>query len=917
MLLAAGVHASQPRPDPTIQVPLAPSHLKAAHAFLEDSERGTTLLWRRANQTFQEVQAYLLQFVQEYAHMLLLYNCPVQTGLRPPTTAGSSDDSAVVADDATRNHHEPGIMNLLGQLNEQLEVLRQVVENAQNQPLEVLSALSRARDLKSFGSSAEIAAEAEERRVRFVGEQRPPLPDLDAFRKAAEPHLAHPTFGRRVQWLVRLFETMLAEYRRLIQERREVHRATNNAFVVKLKAVCQLIAESLDAQLVPASHTFIQQRKQLEQTSLHKTFEQRCAAQQKEKRAFYATVEAWVDEQVSIGLVLLDLIQRIMPRRDEASSKGTRADAEASASASASSSTTPVLMKLASSPPPPPPKPTTAAAASNPAPLTDIFADLRSPLHTVTLDDGVFEELDSDTRRQHAYLKESLMISAEFFRASHRTDHVHVPVLPDMFQRLLRFVEFAQRLFVRVLQQTQLTKNRAGPASDITQQEATGQVLAHFLELESTHVHKQQRVAEAAVATLRKAYQRCVETEQDTNRQLQQHFNGDALGPNAARRVRFASTDEPSGSSQRRAEQLLAGVPGSTPGVVGGGGGAMLKDAASSGLLPATTAAGGSATTPTPPPPILRQEDIREAIRLETLLQQKKHESLQCARKLDQVKRELRLFQGEAARYDQVIQFLNTFQLELVPQWKVLVERERDLIPRWSRLEQQHHNNFRHFRWNTAQEYDSRIFHGARDLCGQIEVVFADVFAQHLKWVEQLHSLMTHRDPIIAESRQTVQSLNAQITLSLEGVSRQTSLLEAELLEAMLLNDIYDLHAYDQEMKKVALTCRQLAIDLTTRMLASPRLRNLLVQLDHMCCHENRLGFGFPALSPLVREAKLAPASLAVATTRVEQLALQHHQETVALSAEERRRRDQQTTTLMDLKHASAPGSRRTPEELQ
>jgi hypothetical protein len=891
-----GDHA-HPRPDPTIQVPIVPSHLKAAHAFLEDSERGTTLLWRRANQTFQEVQAYLLQFVQEYAHMLMLYNCPVQTGLRAPATAGSSDDSAVVADDATRNHHEPGIMNLLGQLNEQLEVLRQVVENAQNQPLEALSALARARDLKMFGSSAEIATEAEARRERFVSEQRPPLPNLDAFRKAAEPHLAHPTFGRRVQWLARLFDTMLTEYRRLIQERREVHRVTNNAFVVKLKAVCQLIAESLDAQLVPTSHTFVQQRKQLEQTSLHKTFEQRCAAQQKEKSAFYTTVESWVDEQVSIGLVLLDLIQRIMPRREDKTTT-VRDEAE-------TTSTTPILMHLASVPPPPPqqqPRMSSTAPTGASMPTTDIFADLRSPLHTVTLDDAVFVELDSDMHRQHAYLKESLMISAEFFRASHRTDHVHVAVLPDMFQRLLRFVEFAQRLFVRALQHAQLLKTRSGLAVEITEKEATAQVLAHFLELEATNVHQQQRVAQAAVTTMRKAYQKCVETEQDTNRQLQQHFNGDAPNLNTARRVRFASTDEPSGSSQRRAEQLLVSVAESTT---------------SKGNNHPVPPPNNNATAATNPSPILRQEDIREAIRLETLFQQKKHESVQCARKLDQVKRELRLFQGEAARYDQVIQFLNSFQLELVPQWKVLIERERDLIPRWSRLEQQHHNNFRHFRWNTAQEYDSRIFHAARDLCGQVEVVFADVFTQHLKWVEQLHALMTHRNPIIAESRQTVQSLNAQITLSLEGVSRQTSLLEAELLEAMLLNDIYDLHAYDREMKKVALTCRQLMIDLTTRMLGSARLRNLLVQLDHMCCHENRLGFGFPALSPLVREAKLAPASLAIATTRVEQLAMRHHQETVSLSDDERRQRDHQTATLMEMKRAMVPGSRRTPEELQ
>jgi len=658
----------------------------------------------------------------------------------------------------------------------------------------------------------------------------------------------------------------------------------------------------------------------------------------RDKTQFYTHVSAWIEAQVNSCLILLEFIWRLLPRSTSSSSSSS--SQMASEAAAPASST-----------------PTRTPREHDAQPTASIFEDLRSPLHGVVLTDTMYDQLESSAEHQHNYLKEFVLIWHESFRIAHQTRHSHTPLLPEMLQKLLKFVELSQRLFIRALQSTvwssTVTSKPPSPSpstspfpsptptpipttstSTTTTTNSPEQLLA-FLTLEHAGKASQRDVAHRALTAIKSAYDLCIAEESAAQQQVDAHFSkpqhpetndNTTARPSEERRVRFveprdstdttsaaAASSTPFSKNLSRADQLLrdttapiAIVSEESVGGRGHGG----HDANQIDTNNIASSATSTSVTPDGPIDTLHPDDIERAWGLETVLQQRRHESEQCRIKLEKVKRELRTSQVETAKFNEVIEFLNSFQQAVVPEWQRLIAREHELVHRWNALGQTYHTSYSRYRYETAHTNDFEVFRTALDVREQVCIMFRDLFARHLAWNQKLQQLSVQSHRIIAQSRKTMQNLHAQITLALEPVSREITVTDNQLCHVMLQSDIYDIHADEAQMKRVTLTFRQLLIDMTTRAMNSERLRNYQMQLDHMCCHENRLGFGFRVLPPTFLDAHL-PTSAMLSSTSLDRVVFDLHQQTEPMSSQVHQERQQLAQRLAQSQQRMPPTHQR------
>lgn len=578
-----------------------------------------------------------------------------------------------------------------------------------------------------------------------------------------------------------------------------------------------------------------------------------------------------------------------------------------------------------------------------------LFDSLRSPLHATILSEDVFLHMQHNTTQQHNYLKEFIMIWLEAYRVAITSSFTHSLILPEMMNQLIRWVSMVQDLFIRVLQQYQLQKMQSlsssdertsmkPDGSDLTNRDIirSSDDLTHFLTLRQLEKVQQVQIAQADFQIIEAAFHDAEKQLQTVLRESEKHFErGGALhntgappslvNSNTTSSVASRTTTDDAGGNQSNTRQVRFSHPlltaattvAQTPPVDNKQSAATRNRQLAERLLadelgdyenvlqdsqvhqlhpdanPMNAHINRTLTDPLSSPQphhlaetTLHAYDIEQACRLETLLHQRRLESATCKNKLTASKTELTRQELEAHKYTQVVEFLNGFQKTIVPQWRHMCQQERELVYKWNQTQGSYHDAYVRFRHDTVDMATYQTFATMADLRSQVLQMFSDLLTHHFRWMQDLQQLFLKSHRVIAQARQTITSLQSQMTLSLEAVSTQIQAFDNQLCQAVVLSDIFDVHAYETHMKKLTHTSFQLFVHMTNQLLNSKNLRSYLRLLDQTCCRDNRLGFGFPVVHSL-QYGSHHPI-IANSTTRLDRFVYDLHSSTKPMAETER-----------------------------
>ncbi len=938
-----------------IQLPPRPLHLIQINALLDDMLLASTQKDQHVDTVFRALKAYLKHFTCEFSKMLTLQNCPVQTQLENLLSGGSASHQhhnallkqvLIRINDANREVHRT------------IEDLRAVPSAADIQATRLVTD----RIFPTTSTATSHMNERLKTWVKSERPQLPSMQALIDITEPYICNTSDGVYGTRLKYILLLFKTMNHEYEDLWEARKNTHLDVRRFFTLNAQRLCHHMTTIFDSKLVPQL-TLLLRTRQTEENQLHARFQQQTLPRiTHEKSEFYNHLKSWTEVQVASGLRLLDVIHLHISKDVPISNAQQNIDSNFAAIQRKERQAKPSSIESSSHISTMTPSVSLKLSILRPVlhdnedrglqyPRTDVSPDIvdaHTPLFGLPMTDEAFQRLGTHTQLQHNYLKEALLAwQGSFVSLISNSPHTHPTLLPDMMNHLLKWLRLAEVLLLRVMQHDDLRRARTQNSTSTTSSHSPEtQIAINLLTLQQIEKQKQVTAISDESVRIRTKYETIQkslaklwtrndlhvkrqvsgavhvshsdmnnddddqsdnsnanededeqEKDEDMPSQSQSHSQAESKSgsrPHTPVHVRFNMPKHNLQHTLSEPKQVPlndADMQNHALRLMGIASDQSSPDKKKSAIQPDVTI---DVQTHLP------KLKVEEGYRLKFLLRQRRTESAECKVKLEQVQEELMRQETQLTKYRYAIEFLNSFQSVVVPEWYQFIEQERNKIQEWNQTQLSYHKCYIKFRHDTVHQMDWEIHIAQNDLCMHIERMFGDLFNNYSRWLQDLQILFKKRRPIILQSRESMHMYHRELTLELPRVSREIQLYDNALQETELLCDIFDINYHQEQMKLLINTFYDCFFTMSDQLFNSRGIRAFIKLMDKTCDQDHRIGFGFPLTTSIDAsryETTLAP-SILLSTTRLDHVMYHAHVAETPFAKDEKTRRERQVSDV-------------------